>query len=140
MLTDFLILTMNEMNFSNYFFQQDGATCHYNRPNTEILRANFQGNLISRFGDVEWPARSPEQSPLDYLLREYLKGKVYRDESTNFAQLKSGILDEIELITPELTSRPMSNLPNRAKYCLRSGGQHTKEIIFKKQMKKKTIV
>ena len=126
MLTDYWIPALNETNISNHFVQ------HTTRPNMEILRAKFPGNLITRIGDVEWPARSPDLSPFDYFFWAYLKGNVYRNEPTNIAQLKAAIQGEIELITPELTSRAISNLRNRAKCCLRSGGQHMKDIILKK--------
>ena len=36
------------------------------------------GRLISRFGDVEWPARCPDLSPLDFFLWGHLMEKLYR--------------------------------------------------------------
>jgi len=59
---------VNEMNVANLYFQKDGATCHTLRPNMEILRQKLPGRLISRYGDVEWPARSPDLSPLKFFL------------------------------------------------------------------------
>ena len=82
------------MNLSNHFLQQDGATGHITRPNMEILRAKFPGNLISRYGDIEWPPRSPDLFPLDYFLWGYLKGKTYRNELTNIAQKKAAIREK----------------------------------------------
>jgi hypothetical protein len=39
-------------------FQQDGATVHTARNSTAVVREMF-GTVISRFGDIAWPARSP---------------------------------------------------------------------------------
>ena len=101
------------MNVIDQYFQQDGATCHTTRLNMEILRQTFPGRLISRFGDVEWPARSPDFSPLDYFLWGYLKGKVYH-KPTNITQLKAAIEEEIESIGQEMLTRATNNLCRRA--------------------------
>ena len=83
MINDFLSPKVNEMNVIDPYFQQDAATCHTTRLNMEILRQAFPGRLISRLGDVERPARSPDLSPLHYFLWDCLKGKVYRNKPTN---------------------------------------------------------
>ena len=62
-INDFLIPKVNVI---DSYFQQDGATCHITRLNMEILHQTFLRRLISRFGDVEWPARSPYLSLLHY--------------------------------------------------------------------------
>ena len=97
-INDFLIPKVNEMNVIDPYFQQDGANCHTTRLNMKILRQTFPGRLISRFGDVEWPPRFPDLSPLDYFLWGYLKGKVYRNKPTNITQLKAAIEKEIQSI------------------------------------------
>ena len=74
------------------------------RENTTVLRSRFPEQVISRFGDIEGPARSPDLSPLDFLLWRYLKGRVYRENPTTFGQLKEVIQIEIRLISPEMTS------------------------------------
>ena len=118
------------MNVIDPYFQQDGATCHTTRLNMEILRQTFPGRLILRFGDVEWPARSPDQSPLDYFFWGYIKGKVYRNKPTNITQLKAAIEEEIQSIGQEMLTRAMNNFRHRAKICVRSGGHYLKYIIF----------
>ena len=132
MINGFLIPKVNEMNVIDPYFQQDGATCQTTRLNMEILRQTFPGRLISRFGDVEWMARSPDLSPLDYFLWGYLKGKVHRKKPTNITQLKAVIEEEIQSIGQEMLTRARNNLRYRAEICVRSGGQHLKDIIFKK--------
>ena len=128
MMNDFLITKVNEMNVIDPYFQQDGATCHTTRFNMVILRQTFPGRLISRYGDVGWRARS-DLSPLDYFLWGYLKGKDYRNKPANIIQLKTAI-EEIQSIGQEMLTRAMNNLRHRAEICVRSGGQHLKDIII----------
>jgi hypothetical protein len=42
----------------------------------DILQNLFPGHLISRLGDVAFPARSLELTALDFFLRDYLKSNV----------------------------------------------------------------
>ena len=132
MINDFLIPKVNEMNVIDPYFQQDGATCHTTRLNMGILRQTIPGRLISRFGDVEWPARSPALSPLDYFLWGYLKGKAYRNKPTNVTQLEAAIEEEIQSIGQEMLTGAMNKLRHGAEICVQSGGQHLKDISFNK--------
>lgn len=58
-------------------FQQDGAPPHFVAPVRQFLDDNFTGRWIGRRGPIEWPARSPDLSPLDFFLWGHLKSKVY---------------------------------------------------------------
>ena len=53
--------------------QQDGATAHTANISMNSLRQQFPGRLISRFGDIHWPSRSPDLPVLDFFLWGYLK-------------------------------------------------------------------
>ncbi|CAH2090217.1 unnamed protein product [Euphydryas editha] len=70
MLRNFLAPALEEFRGFNSrtWFQQDGATCHTSNPSIEALKELFPNKLISRRGDVNWPPRSPDLSPLDYFL------------------------------------------------------------------------
>ena len=68
MRNDFLLPQLDELGLENVWFQQDGATAHTARATTEILRVAFPGCLISRFGDLQWPARSPDLTVPDFFL------------------------------------------------------------------------
>ena len=67
----------------------------------EMLKAIFPNRLISRFGDVPWPPRSPDLSAPDFFLWGYLKGKVYIEMPDTLQQLKRSIIQEINNISPE---------------------------------------
>jgi len=47
-------------NMQNVYFQQDGATPQTARLSMDVVRRMFPGRVISRFGDIPWPPRSPE--------------------------------------------------------------------------------
>jgi hypothetical protein len=42
------------------WFQQDGAAAHTAQNSMAVVRGMFPQHVISRFGDVEWPPRSPD--------------------------------------------------------------------------------
>ena len=78
MLNNFLRpeLERRQVNMRDIWFQQDGATAHTARASMEVIRQMFPGHVISRFGDVRWPPRSPDLSICDFFLWGYLKSKV----------------------------------------------------------------
>ena len=79
MLADFFIPQFEDMDQADLHFQQDGATCHTARENVSLRRDHFPGRLFSQFGDIESPARSPDISPLDFILWGHSKERVYQD-------------------------------------------------------------
>ncbi|GFY15826.1 transposable element Tc3 transposase [Trichonephila clavipes] len=68
MITNFFIPELNNHDVQELWFQQDGATCHTARATIDLLKDTFGDRLISRFGPVNWPARSCDLTPLDYFL------------------------------------------------------------------------
>ncbi|CAK1592334.1 unnamed protein product [Parnassius mnemosyne] len=59
------------------WFQQDGATAHTSNVAMPVVRQLFPNKVISRRGDIPWPPRSPDLTPMDFFLWGYLKTKVY---------------------------------------------------------------
>ena len=47
------------------WFQQDGATAHTAQSSMQVLRTMIPGGPLSRFGDITWPARSPNHAVPD---------------------------------------------------------------------------
>ena len=58
------------------WFQQDGATAHMTVISIAALRHLFPQQVISHFGDMPWPPRSPDLTAPDFFLWGYLKNKV----------------------------------------------------------------
>jgi len=50
------------------FFQQDGAMSHTAQDSKAAVRNLFPNHVISRYGDITRPARSPNLSACDFLL------------------------------------------------------------------------
>ena len=63
-------------------FQQDGARVHTARASMEAVRRMFQGQVISRFGDVPWTLVSALAGSTDLLLVSggHLKTKVHKNK------------------------------------------------------------
>ena len=57
MITNFLWPELEDLDVDDMWFQQDGATCHIANGTMVFLRNKFNGRVISRNGDVNWPPR-----------------------------------------------------------------------------------
>lgn len=111
------------------WLQQDGAPPHYARPVREYLDQIFPNRWIGRRGPVEWPARSPDLTPLDYFLWGYLKTKVYFNRPENIEALKERIRQEIGSITPEMVDNVQQAFVTRLGHCLAVNGQQFEHLI-----------
>ena len=98
--------TVNRQNYSqmlkNYFdsimqrkilnnkmiFQQYGAPPHFPTEARTWLNEKFNGRWIGRGGPISWPRRSPDLTPLDFFLWEYIKTKVYKTKVNDISNLK----------------------------------------------------
>ena len=89
------------------------------------LREQFPVRVISRFGDTQWPARSPDLSPLDY----FLCGKVYRVNPKTISELKDAILSEIRLITKDNRRAVMANMKKRTECSYKAGRCQLKDYV-----------
>ena len=54
--------------YKTTYFQQDGTTSQTAKIAINILRPLFPGYLISRYGEIAWPARSPDLSVCGFYL------------------------------------------------------------------------
>ena len=94
-------------------FQQDGATAHTANESMTIVRNMFPRHLISRFGDVPWPPRSPDLSTCDFFLWGYLKSRVYSHKPRTFNDLKETVRQEIRPIDRRLLARVVDDLKKK---------------------------
>lgn len=115
----------------NTWFQQDGATPHTAAMSMEALRGVFPGTLISHNGDILYPARSPELTPLDFFLWGYLKSIVYTNPPANLVDLKENIRAAIANIPADMCRRAFRSLRSRLQECYERDGQHLDDIVFK---------
>lgn len=132
MLETFFVPEARRIGLHNIMFQQDGATAHTALRSMDTLRRLFPGRLISRFGDIHWPARSPDLSAPDFFLWGFLKSNVYKNRPQTLQELKLAIEEEIRNIDVDVLRRVMLNFVNRLQHCIVSNGDHLKDVIFKK--------
>ncbi|CAH1999582.1 unnamed protein product [Acanthoscelides obtectus] len=78
------------MDMDDVYFQQDGSTCHTTNVNIHRLQS-FGDRVISRRGNVPWPPRSCDLTPLDFFLWGYLKSKVYVNKPEPSKNSKSSL-------------------------------------------------
>uniref|UniRef100_A0A673C512 Uncharacterized protein n=1 Tax=Sphaeramia orbicularis TaxID=375764 RepID=A0A673C512_9TELE len=117
-----------------FYFQQDRTPPHYHRDVRSFLDEILSNRWIGRrsFCSYSWPPRSPDLSVYDFFLWGYLKSKVYTTRPRTLDELKQRIQDEIHSIPAEMLQRSMRNLNSRFQECIRTGGRHLQEVIFKK--------
>lgn len=132
MLNTFLRPQLQEMglDMESLWFQQDGATAHTARSSLKQVREMFPGHVISRFGDVHWPARSPDLSICDFFLWGYLKSRVYRDNPRTIEQLKSSIRHEIRNVSNEMLRNSVNSFQRRLRLCIQEDGRHLTDVLF----------
>ncbi|XP_021940084.1 uncharacterized protein LOC110839855 [Zootermopsis nevadensis] len=76
----------------------DNSTAHTARASMQVVGGMFPQHVISRFGDIPWPPRSPDLSVFDYFLWGYLKSKACRNKPRNIQDPKDSIRQDIATV------------------------------------------
>ncbi|CAK9824350.1 hypothetical protein ANTRET_LOCUS2530 [Anthophora retusa] len=86
--------------------QSDCMGCNVCDEATSLSRVReiFPQTLVSRRGNTNWPAGSPDLTPMDFFSWGYLKSRVYSSNPRSLIQLKENIRTEMAVI-PETVSR-----------------------------------
>ena len=111
MLNEFVFPQLQNLNIdvASVYFQQDGATAHTARDSMATLRTVFEGRLISRFGDIPWPPRSPDLTVCEFFLWGYVNDIVYRPPlPATLDDLQERITGAINSITVDILHRVWS--------------------------------
>jgi len=66
-----------------------------------------------------------------FFLWGYLKNRVYTTRPRTLDELKQRIQEEIRGIPAEMLHRAMGNLKGRLNECIRGGGRHLQDVIFR---------
>lgn len=110
------------------WYQQDGAPPHYMLPVRNFLHTVLPERWIGRRGPIEWPARSPDLTTLDFFLWGYLKSKVYDTKPENVKILKRRI-EEIRKIGRTVINNVLDEFVNRLSYFQEANGWHFEHLI-----------
>lgn len=130
MLRDYFWPKLDGIDISNVYFQQDGATCHTSGETIQVVNEMFEGRVISKNGDVNWPPRSCDLTPLDFFLWGFIKGKVYANQPDTIEKLKANIRREIANVPIEMCQNVIKNWNDRMISLKRAKGGHLDDIIF----------
>nr|CAH7745775.1 unnamed protein product [Callosobruchus chinensis] len=113
----------------NAIFQQDGAPPHYALPVRQFLEETFPDRWIGRRGPIEWPARSPDLSPLDFFFWGHLKSKIYATQPESLLDLRNRITHECQQITPDILRNVREHFEQLLYYCMEVNGGHFQHLI-----------
>lgn len=111
------------------WFQQDGAPPHYQINVRQYLNRVFPNRWIGRRGSMEWPARSPDLTSLDFFLWGYVKNIVYKTKPLDLADLRRRITLAIRSVTPEMFSNIRRNFYLRLGCCQDVRGEHFEHLL-----------
>jgi len=73
------------------------------------VRNMFPGHLISRFGDMPWPPRSPDLSTCDFFPLGVFEIACLHSQTGTLNDLKEAIREEIRPIDRKLLARVMDD-------------------------------
>jgi len=130
MISNVLCPKMDDMDTDNMWFQQDNPTCHTPHAMMDILHERFEGMVISRDGEVNWPPRSCDLTPLNFFLWGYLKSQIYTNKPQTIDALKINITNAIQQIQPDLYEKVIENWTARIHVTKRSRDGHLSDVIF----------
>jgi hypothetical protein len=87
------------------FAQQDGASPNYLGDVREYLSSRFQGRWIGKMAPIAWPPRSPNLTPLDVFLWEFVTDRVVVPILTaNVFELRTRITATVAEVMAEMLS------------------------------------
>lgn len=95
------------------WIQQDGCPAHYALIARNTLDRIFPNRWIGRGGPINFSARSPDLTPLDFFLWGYLKNKVYAEPPTTMADMKERIIAECNKISSNTLHNVKQSLLHR---------------------------
>lgn len=115
---------------NNMWFMQDGAPSHTYGPVVAYLNGAYQNNWMGKKGPINWPARSPDLTPLDYFLWGYIKEKVYVTPAANLEDLKARITAACRGISAEMLQHVCSETMRvRHRFCIEQHGEHFEYLM-----------
>ncbi|GBM08318.1 hypothetical protein AVEN_101443-1 [Araneus ventricosus] len=100
-ITDFLEdLPLSDLR--NVWFQHDGAPPHKVSSVQQYIGDTFQQQVIGYSCSVEWPPRSLDLNPLDFLLWGYIKQRVYATPPPTLQELLNCMTDACASVPPAM--------------------------------------
>lgn len=112
---------LSNQDFSNCWFQQDGAPIHTTQPVLDYLEAVFSDRIISaKTSNIEWPPHSPDLRVNDYWFWSFMKTIVAKNQPNDLEELKLCTILAHESINLEQIQTAVDDFPFRIRaldYC-----------------------
>lgn len=110
-------------------FQQDNAPYH-----TVVAVRNYLNQRfpfwIGRYGTIDWPARSPDLTPLDFFLWGCLKNEVYKNRCNGVLDLKRRIRQEVERLNgTDAVRNAIAKIGTIYTTCIAKNGGYVEDIL-----------
>jgi hypothetical protein len=106
------------------WFQHDGAPAHTAQQTTELLNQHFPGKWVGINGPTQWPPRSPDLTPPDFFLWDYLRDNVYNTNPQSIEILKDRIREEINNIPIVMCKNVCDDVSKRLEECINRLGNN----------------
>jgi hypothetical protein len=134
MVNEFLFpdLRHRDIQLDTVRFQQDGVTAHTAQQSMNVLGAVFEHPIISRHGDIPWPARSPDLSACDFFSRGYMKSKVFQTRPTDLNNLEQRISEEINAMSAATLLRVVESVAKSLYQCINLDERRLTGVTVKK--------
>lgn len=114
-----------EQVLNDVWFQQDGCPAHNTRDVQNLLTEVFNNKVIANRGRVNWPARSPDITPLDFYLWGYVKNEVYEFEPpATIEQLEDRVRDVLNNINRNTLRKVTRTVFKKCEKCINKNGRH----------------
>jgi hypothetical protein len=86
---------------------------------------------LGRGGPVNWPARSPDLSPLDIWLWKHLKLWCIQSQSVSYEVLQQGVENACQgiRVKPGVFERLSTSMQRRAESCVEMHGTHIEHLL-----------
>lgn len=112
------------------WYQLDGAPAHCTQEVSQELSLMFEDRWIRRLGPWNWPARSPDLTPLDFYLWGRIKQEVYQTPVNTKEELVARVRAAFEGLSPqEIRRATVDGVSTRLTLCLNING-HQFEHLF----------
>ncbi|CAK9816208.1 hypothetical protein ANTPLA_LOCUS8920 [Anthophora plagiata] len=110
--------------------QHDGCPAHYARRVRDTLNELHPNRWIGRGRLISWPARSPDLTPLELLVRLYsIKSVVYQEIPTTPENMKQRIITACARISAETIKRARDAAIRRLQFCIDANGHHIEHLL-----------
>ena len=105
-------------------FQQDRANLHHATKVRNYLNEKLEHAWIGRRGTTEWPARSPDLTPLDFFFWGVMKDRVYSKKFSDLDELKKAIKKEALALAKDtdLLNKVCYSIADRIHECIEADG------------------